>query len=228
MATVAIGGILAVLFEQLTSLTGGFNGIVGIMPPSIGSFSFNTPNSYYYLVLVVAVLAVLFSWNVTRSRVGRAMRALREAETGASVMGVNVPATKAMVFAFGAGLAGLAGSLYAHYTQFVSPETFTISQSVTFILILSIGGLGTLGGAVTGAILLTLLPQWLRSFGQYDNLIYGLVVIFVIMFLPVGVWGGLRAIAVWIFDRVTGGKKDTPDAVVPSEAPVPSQVGGTL
>lgn len=194
MATVAIGGILAVLFQQLTSVTGGFNGIVGIPSPSIGPLSLNQPETFYYLALVLAALAVLFAWNLTRSRMGRAMRAIRESETGAAVMGVNVPALKTVIFVMSAVMAGLAGSLYAHYTLFISPETFSISQSVTFVLILSIGGMGSLGGAVVGAILLTLLPQWLRAFGAYDNLIYGVLVVVVIMFLPGGIWGGLQGL----------------------------------
>lgn len=194
MATVAIGGILAVLFQQLTSVTGGFNGIVGIPSPSIGPLSLNQPETFYYLALVLAALAVLFAWNLTRSRMGRAMRAIRESETGAAVMGVNVPALKTVIFVMSAVMAGLAGSLYAHYTLFISPETFSISQSVTFVLILAIGGMGSLGGAVVGAILLTLLPQWLRAFGAYDNLIYGVLVVVVIMVLPGGIWGGLQGL----------------------------------
>jgi branched-chain amino acid transport system permease protein len=201
MATVAIGGILATLFEQLKGLTGGFNGIVGIPRPALGNRQLITPSDYYYLVLIAAVLVTLFAWNLTRSRVGRAMRAIREAEVGASVIGVNVSAVKAAIFAFGAVTAGLAGSFYAHYTLFISPETFTISQSVSFILILAIGGMGSIGGAITGAILLTVLPQWLRRFGEYDNLIYGAMVIVVIMFLPSGLWGGLRDLTAWILRR---------------------------
>jgi branched-chain amino acid transport system permease protein len=194
MATVAIGGILDTLFEQLNGLTGGFNGIVGIPSPSIGGWEFDQPGRYYYLALAAALLAVLFAWNLTRSRVGRAMRAIRETETGASVMGVNVPALKAGIFALSAVFAGLAGSLYAHYALFISPETFTVSQSVTLLLILAIGGVGSLGGAVIGAILLTMLPQWLRSFGEYDNVLYGALVVLVIMFLPTGIWGALRTL----------------------------------
>lgn len=194
MATVAIGGILDTLFEQLKGLTGGFNGIVGIPSPSLFGWALNDPNRYYYLVLVAALLVIAFAWNLTRSRVGRAMRAIRESETGAAVMGVDVPALKASIFALSGVLAGLSGSFYAHYALFISPETFTVSQSVTFILILAIGGVGSLGGAVVGAILLTVLPQWLRSFGEYDNVIYGFVVILVIMFLRTGLWGGLRSL----------------------------------
>jgi branched-chain amino acid transport system permease protein len=201
MATVAIGGILDTLFEQLKGLTGGFNGIVGIPSPAIGSYMLNTPGRYYYLVLAAAVLTVVFARNLTRSRVGRAMRAVRGSEAGASVMGVDVPALKAAIFGLSGILAGLSGCLYAHYALFISPETFTVSQSVTFLLILAIGGVGSLGGAVIGAILLTVLPQWLRSFGEFDNLLYGAVVILVIMFLPSGLWGGLERIRALIVRR---------------------------
>jgi branched-chain amino acid transport system permease protein len=201
MATVAIGGILDTLFEQLKGLTGGFNGIVGIPSPAIGSYMLNTPGRYYYLVLAAAVLTVVFARNLTRSRVGRAMRAVRGSEAGASVMGVDVPALKAAIFGLSGILAGLSGCLYAHYALFISPETFTVSQSVTFLLILAIGGVGSLGGAVIGAILLTVLPQWLRSFGEFDNLLYGAVVILVIMFLPSGLWGGLERIRALVVRR---------------------------
>lgn len=216
MATVAIGGILAVLFEQLKDLTGGFNGIVGIPPASIGSRTFLEPADFYYVALVVALAATWFAWNLTRSRIGRALRAIRETETGAAVVGVDVSATKAVVFAISAVMAGLAGSLYAHYTLFISPETFTISQSVTFILILSIGGLGSIGGAVVGAILLTALPQWLRSFDRYDEVIYGCLVVLVIIFLPGGLWGAIRDSARAVARRVVPG--DAPSTPQPEPA----------
>jgi branched-chain amino acid transport system permease protein len=205
MATVAVGGIIVTLIQQLRGLTGGFDGIVGIPSPSIGGFRLDEPLHFYYAALVCALLAVLFAWNITRSRIGRAMRALRDTEQGAASVGVDVAALKSAIFALSAALAGLAGSLYAHYALFVSPETFTLSQSVTFVLILSIGGLGSIGGAVIGAALLTLLPEWLRSFGRYDNVIYGAVVVVIMVVMPGGVWGGLTRLWALVRQRLTPG-----------------------
>ncbi len=123
------------------------------------------------------------------SRVGRALRSIHGDETAANAMGVNVALYKVKSFVYAAVLASIAGSLYVHHMHFVSPSGFTSHKSILFLIMIMSGGIGSLWGAVIGAAIFTLLPEFLKFFQDYDILVYGAVLMFMMMFLPEGLTG---------------------------------------
>jgi branched-chain amino acid transport system permease protein len=189
MATLGFGIIIQIIFVQWRSLTEGPSGLVDIPGISIGGFKFDTDFKYYYFVWVFAAVAVLFSLNIVQSRVGRALKALNKKEIGAQAMGVNTAKYKIQIFIISAIFASAAGSLYTHYVTFLSPEGFTFQFSVLIIVMAVFGGLTNIWGGVVGAVSLTILPEFLRVYKDYDIIIYGLILIMVMMFMPNGVLG---------------------------------------
>ena len=183
------------------------------------------PAENYWLVWGVVGVVLLLAGNLVRSRPGRALRALHASESGARACGIDVGRAKIAVFALSAGLAGLAGSLYAHFIGFISPSSFGLQASVLFVAMVVLGGMGSLGGAVLGAALLTmlefpgvLLPGLPRQVSDivtdWQPDIYGLTLILVMLFLP----AGLAGLGRWLV-RGRGGDGGGPtgdrDPVVP-------------
>lgn len=193
MATLGFGIILHILFVELLPLTGGPSGLVGIPELSLFGVTLTTDLRYYYLVWLVVGVTLLGAFHLVDSRVGRALRAIQGDETAAALVGINTWAAKVQVFVIAAGIASLAGSLYAHYMTFLSPDSFGFTFSIELIVMVIVGGTGSVWGSVLGAVLLTVLPEFLRVMKDYDVLVYGLVVILVVMFLPRGLAGALES-----------------------------------
>ena len=189
MATLGIGVVLQLAFVQLHGITGGSSGLAGILPWDLGPLRFTTSTQHYLLVWVFAGAALWVARNLVNSRVGRVLRALGESEIAAEAMGVDTAAEKRRVFVLSAVYASVAGSLYAHYITVISPEIYSFLFSVVLVLMVAIGGIGLYWGAVVGAVLLTILPEALRKFGDWEVPLYGLALIVVILFLPRGIAG---------------------------------------
>jgi branched-chain amino acid transport system permease protein len=194
MATLALGNMFSVLFAEQKWLTGGFLGLTGIPAPGLFGYSVETLQGQYYLVWVLVSLVFLFSYNIIRSRIGRALRAIHGSETAAAAMGVDVAGYKTWMFVLSAGYAGLAGSLYAHFVSFISPEAFTPHLSILLIVMLYIGGLRSLWGGLLGATFAVVIPEVLSRYKGLDVLAYGVVLLFVMMFLPGGLAGLLASL----------------------------------
>jgi len=189
MATFAFGVIMNTLFTQLR-VTGGANGLSGIPEPVLGPLRFSTPGQYYWLGLLSALAVMVISWNIARSHVGRALRALGASEAAAQVAGIDVAAQKTAIFTYSAALAGFAGALYAHYVSFISENSFSIDFSILVVVIIAIGGMQSLWGAVLGAAFLAVVPELLRTAGgSYATLLYGVLLTFVFMYMPRGLVG---------------------------------------
>jgi branched-chain amino acid transport system permease protein len=189
MATLGIGVVLHLAFVQLYRVTGGSSGLSGILPWDIGGLRFTTATDHYVLVWAFAAAALWITRNLVNSRVGRVLRALGDSEVAAAAMGVDTAAEKRRVFVLSAVYASVAGSLYAHYITVISPEIFSFLFSVVLVLMVAIGGIGLYWGAVVGAVLLTVLPEGLRRFGDWELPLYGLALILVMLFLPRGIAG---------------------------------------
>jgi branched-chain amino acid transport system permease protein len=190
MATLGFGIIVYIVFNETVDLTGGPSGLTGIPNLKIGSLVFDTDLRNYYLIWAFVLGVILLAQNLVNSRVGRALRAIHDSEVAARVMGVNVRLLKVQVFALSALISSLAGSLYAHTMTFLAPASFGFHFSVELLTMVVIGGLGSVYGSLLGAALLTLLPELLRTFQDYDIIVYGLILILVTMFLP----GGLASL----------------------------------
>ncbi len=186
VATLGIGEIVFIIFNELMELTGGPSGLSNIPVIQLGNFQFNTSFRFYYLVWGISLLALWFSLNIIHSRVGRALRSMHGSETAASAMGVNLSFLKIQVFVLSAVYASVAGSLYAHFVSFISPNNFGLMVSIMFLMMGVIGGIHNIWGALFGASLLTFLPEYLRVFDQYDILVYGAILLAILLFMPEG------------------------------------------
>jgi len=190
MATLGLGIIIYIVFNEAVDHTGGPSGLSGIPNLRIGAYSFDSDIRNYYLIWTFALIAIGLSLNLVHSRIGRALRAIHDSEVAARVIGVNARLLKVQIFALSAALSAVAGSLYAHTMTFVSPASFGFNFSVELVTMVIIGGLASIYGSLLGAALLTVLPELLRAFQDYDIIVYGLLLILMTMFLPGGLAKG--------------------------------------
>ena len=198
IATLAFNVIVEEIIARWHSLTGGNEGMQVSAVRLLG-YTLENDTQFYYLALALTVLSCLACINLLRSPTGRAFIAIRDSEISASCMGVNLAKYKTMSFAFSAALTGIAGALYAHKIAFISPEQFTLFQSIELITIVILGGLGFLHGAVLGAAFIIVLPQaiaivkgWLPEGlapAGLQAVTFGLVLILFIIFEPLGLYG---------------------------------------
>jgi branched-chain amino acid transport system permease protein len=194
MATLGLGIIIYIVFNETIEVTGGPSGLSGIPNLKIGAITFDNDIKNYYLIWFFALAVILLAVNLTNSRIGRAFRAIHDSEVAARVMGVNARILKVQVFALSALISSLAGSLYAHTMTFVSPVAFGFNFSVELLTMVVIGGLGSIYGSLLGAALLTLLPEFLRFMHDYDIIFYGLLLMLMVMFMPGGLVRGIPAL----------------------------------
>lgn len=192
MATLAIGVIMSIVFENAVALTGGHDGIQTIPRLAIGGFVFNSDRKFYYLVWIFCLAALFVSQNIVGSRTGRALRAVRDSERAAESVGVNVLQLKAKVFALSAVYASLAGSLLTHYHSTVGPGPFSFLYSLKAVVMAVVGGLASIWGAIFGTAVIQWLSDALQEFGDYQIIAFGAILVLVVMFLPRGLWVSLR------------------------------------
>jgi branched-chain amino acid transport system permease protein len=207
MATLGFNAIMTVLFYELVPLTGGADGLGNIPSLNLFGLSLDTDRRFFYFAWAVAGLLLLLMLNLIDSRVGRALRALSTSELAAASMGVDTYATKLQLFVLSAVMAAIAGALFAHFNNFVTPESFSFFASVLMVVMVAVGGAGRFWGGVLGALMLTVLPELLRSIDTLaialhlhidasaaEILIFGLSMIVVLLFFPGGLAGGLTAL----------------------------------
>lgn len=194
MATLGLGIIIYIVFNETVDLTGGPSGLSGIPNLEVAGIVFDSDVKNYYLIWAVTLAIMLFALNLANSRVGRALRAVHDSEVAAQVLGVNARALKVQIFALSAVICSLAGSLYAHTMTFISPTSFGFNFSVELLTMVVIGGLGSIYGSFLGAALLTLLPELLREANDYDIIIYGGLLMVMVMFMPGGLVRGIPAL----------------------------------
>jgi branched-chain amino acid transport system permease protein len=195
MATLGFGIIVYIALNETVDITAGPSGLTGIPNISIGSFLFDNDVKNYYLIWAFTLITVLLSVNLANSRIGRALRAIHDSETAARVMGVNVSFLKVQIFTLSALISAVAGCLYAHTMTFISPASFGFNFSIELVTMVVIGGLGSIYGSFFGAALLTLLPEFLRAFQDYDIIVYGMLLILMTMFMPGGLVRGIPEMA---------------------------------
>jgi branched-chain amino acid transport system permease protein len=213
IVTMGFGEIIRLFLRNL-NITNGPAGIDLIDPIQIGGFSFGSSHSllgwdlpsiysYYFLFVVLTALIVLVSYRLSDSRIGRAWAAIREDEIAAKSMGLNTRYLKLMAFAMGAAFGGISGVLFAGFQGFISPESFTMGESVMILCMVVLGGMGHLSGVIMGAILLAILPEAFRPLSQFQQITFGhvwldpanlrmlmfaLALIMVMILRPEGLW----------------------------------------
>lgn len=187
VATLGLGEIIHLTLLNWVGFTRGPMGISGIPGIALdGLFSASDIGNYYAVALAV-VVAVFALGRLTHSYYGNALRAVREDDQCAASMGLNVVRLKIQSFAFACFFAGVAGALWAHTTGYISPADFRFSESILILAMMVVGGLGSLPGAIVGAVILLGLPEVLRPIGDYRMIVVGAVMFLSILFLPRGV-----------------------------------------
>lgn len=184
VATLGFGEIIHIILNEWGP--GGPSGFGDIPRFSIFGFVFDTVIEYYYLSWFVVMMVMAFSINLINSRFGRALRSIHDSEMASNAMGVDVSILKIKVFVLSAVYASLGGSLYAHYVTFISPSSFSLFQSVLVLMMVVVGGISNLWGAVVGSIIISILPEILREFKEYDILVYGIILIMTLLFFNKG------------------------------------------
>ena len=208
IATLAFGFIVEEVFARWEKLTGG-NAGMHVKAPAIGSWSIDSGEGFYFVALITAVLCTLAILNLLRSATGRAFVAIRDSEISAQSMGIQLARYKTLSFALSAALAGIGGALYAHKMRFLSPDQFSILQSIDLLLLVVIGGLGSVHGAFLGAMFLIAMPQLISLFKDYlpdaigqapglQAVVYGAVLIAFVLFEPMGLYGRWLKVRTWL------------------------------
>lgn len=191
MGTLGFGMIVHVVFREWSSVTGGSSGFVGIPLLTLGSITFSGGRNSFYLVWVFVFGALVLCRRILASRMGRALRSIHDGERASMAVGVNTHVLKLQVFMFSAALGAVAGFLYAHFVMFISPESFGFMVSVKLVTMVVIGGMASVWGAILGASLITLLPEVLHALAEYEMVIFGLILMGVMIFMPQGLTRGV-------------------------------------
>lgn len=196
LATLAFGLLIESAAVGLESITGGPSGMVGIPALSVGPFVFSSQASMYYVVVAIIVIVSFLLAGLTRSGFGRTLQAIRTDQMAAAALGINVARSKLIAFAISAALASMAGSLYAFFFHFLSPDMVGTTRSLELVSMLIIGGEGTLFGPIFGAVLLTLLPDIFQALAQWKTFASGALLVLCFLYLPEGIYGAcIRLIA---------------------------------
>jgi ABC-type branched-chain amino acid transport system, permease component len=195
IVTLGFGEIVRLVLENWGVVTQGPSGISGISRPSLFGFKLSVSDStvYMYYIMIGLVLVTIFVVNrLKNSRIGRAWMALREDEIACQAMGIDKTKTKLTAFALGAAWAGLMGVVFAGKTVFVNPASFTFLESAMILAMVVLGGMGSIVGVILGALVLILLPEFLRDFALYRMLIFGAAMVVVMVLRPQGLVSGQR------------------------------------
>jgi branched-chain amino acid transport system permease protein len=194
LVTLGLGEMVTVLVRSpwLEPLVGGPNGMRGVTDAAIGGFGFRQPQHFYYLVGAFVLLALFVSSRLSMSRIGRAWTAMREDEQTADAMGVSITRFKLLAFAMGGAIGSLGGAMFAVQIGSLTPASFNVNVSILVLAVVILGGLGSLPGVITGALVLVGLPGLLREFEEYRALAYGAAIVAVMILRPQGLVPNIR------------------------------------
>jgi branched-chain amino acid transport system permease protein len=188
IVTLGFGEIIRILAlsDMLKSFIGGAQGVLKIPKPPFLGISLIKPEQFYYVILAGCLLAAFVSWRLSESRLGRQWMALREDEDVAEAMGIRLVSTKILAFAIGAAFSGLAGAFFASKLTSIFPHSFKLDISINVLVLIIIGGMGSLPGVVVGALILVGMPELLREFAEYRLLMYGALLVVMMLAKPEG------------------------------------------
>ena len=194
LAIVTLGfGVLAwTVALRWRPVTGGPSGLRQVPPPSILGWEIRSELAYYYFALLVLLLIVFFLSRLRESRFGKAVRSIHENEDLARSVGVSATRHYVYAFSFACALVGFSGALYAHHFRFVNPNLLGLQYMFIFLIVVLVGGTGTLWGPVLGAVIFVLVSEWLRALQEYRFVIFGVVLLLVVLFMPRGVYPTVR------------------------------------
>jgi len=211
IVTLGFGEIIRLILENWNEFSFGPSGIANIARPAFFGLEFSVHGAtiYLYYIMIAMVLFTIFVVNrLQDSRIGRAWIALREDEVACQAMGIDKRKTKLTAFALGATWAGMAGVIFAAKTTFINPASFTIWESIIILCIVVLGGMGSIIGVITGALVLILLPEYLRAFSEYRMLVFGSILVLMMVFRPGGIVPNIRR--TYKFEGLQNNTKNNP------------------
>lgn len=206
VVTLGIGEVFRLVCNNWTSLTRGSRGLPNIPNPELFGFVFKSKASFYYLGLVMFLLALLFLSRVNASGYGLALRTIKEDDVAAASIGIYPVKFKLSSFVSGCMIASFVGSFYAAYLGFISPSSFQFSESMSMMTMVVLGGMGSIPGVIIGSAVLTALPELLRSLSEYRLVIYGALMVLMMIFRPGGIWGNKKRMLNIYKIKAMGGK----------------------
>lgn len=206
IVTLGAGEIVRMFLVNQDTITNGAMGVSGIGAPMLFGIELYSDTAFYYMILALVVIVLIFLSRLIRSGFGLAMMTIREDEIAAQAIGIRPMKYKLLAFVISAMIAGLAGSFYASYVTYISPNTFVFNDSATMLAMMVLGGIGSIPGSVIGAVLLTILPEVLRSLSDYRMIIYGLAMVIMMNVRPTGFYGAEKRIRN-SYQLLTGGKR---------------------
>ncbi len=209
LATIGLGMIFVAVVRELRGLTSGTWGMAGIPWLGVGGFVFDSYLKQYYLVWSAVFALWLFTERALSSRVGRALRALAVSEVAASTLGIYTADWKLRTFVVSAVYAGIGGGLYAFTLTAIHPNDFTVFMAIVVVIMVMVGGMNSLFGAILGTILMTWVGRAFTGYQEYSGGLYAVVLILLLIFLPGGITGGLRPTQVALIRRLFGFKPET-------------------
>lgn len=212
VATLGFNIIIYLIMLNEDWATGGSYGLLNVPFPRILGFEFTTERDLYFLILAIAALVYLALDRLTHSRFGRALQAISQDEDAARACGISIIRYKSKCFLVAAFTSGIAGSLYAHHARYLNPNDFTFNKSIEILIMVVVGGLGSLPGAVIGAIIIVLMPEILRSSGELRLILFGALVV---VLMGVG-RGGIAGLVLVIVDRISRRHRTPTSATVES------------
>jgi branched-chain amino acid transport system permease protein len=189
IVTLGFAEIIRLILINWADVTRGPMGLPGIPAPMLFGHELSSRTAFYYMILALVAFTVFFMRRLTNSGVGLAMQTVKADETAAASIGIYPIKYKLLAFVLAAAFAGVAGSFYASYISFISPDTFVYNDSCTILAMVVLGGLGSIPGSIIGASVLTLLPELLRDLSNYRMLIFGFLMVFMMIYRPTGFWG---------------------------------------
>ncbi len=195
IVTLGFGEIIRLVLENWNEFSFGPSGIANIPKPSLLGLDLNLQQSttfIYFLMIALALMTIFVVRRLQDSRIGRAWIALREDEVACQAMGIDKTRTKLSAFALGATWAGMGGVVFAAKTTFINPTSFTIWESIIILCVVVLGGMGSILGVIVGAMILILLPEYLRAFSEYRMLIFGVILVMMMVFRPGGIISDIR------------------------------------
>lgn len=195
IATFGFGVIVYQIISNWSSLTGGHTGITRIPPIQLGGWAVSSRTQLFLIVVTALIAAYVLALRMTQGRAGRALLAVGQNEAAAQSIGVNVATYKVSVIVVGSALAGLGGAFVPQLNGFVNADSFTWVESLLLLIMITVGGLGSLPGAVVGAAVLIVVPEYMRDLAEYKMLFFGLLLVAALVFMPRGLAGVAQRLA---------------------------------
>jgi branched-chain amino acid transport system permease protein len=220
--TIAFGLVFENILKEWLSVTGGTQGLIGIPRGNVLGVTLTRP-IYFWVVSGCLVFAFIVQYNIIHSRYGRSMRATAQSENAARALGINLAGTRTLAFVISAGFAGLAGGLYTFLNLFVNFETFTFFHSISFLLMVVLGGMGSLAGPIVGTSILTYVAEILQDLKEWQIFAYGALLLLVMFVMPSGIMGSLEQ----LYSRLSTKSRGRTSGVWPNRDVAISRILGT-